>query len=365
MKVLFMTRRFPPSVGGMERYAFDIYTALTKQPNTQVSLVKWGGKNKWLHVALLPVFFVWGFWFLATRKVDVIHAHDGVMSAVGYCLKLIFRKPLVVVLHGLDITYANPLFKLIVPRAIARADRVICVSSATRDEAIKRGIDPAKATVITLGVDDVLFMNDKKAARQHIVRSLNLDADLQILLSVGRLVKRKGVAWFVGEVVPDLVQKFPKLVLLISGDGDERAAIEQIINERKLTSHVYLLGRTSDDMRRNLYNGADVFVMPNVTVPGDMEGFGLVLAEAATCELPVVAAGIEGIRDAVKDGENGYLVASKDKGAFVTKLSELLADPRKAQAFGKKARLYTLANYQWSIIAGQFTDEYRKLSKKR
>jgi glycosyltransferase involved in cell wall biosynthesis len=360
-----MTRRFPPSVGGMERYAFDLYTSLTKRPDAKVSLVKWGGKNKWLHVAMLPVFFVWGFWVLVTQKIDVIHAHDGVMSVVGYALKFIFRKPLVVVLHGLDITYTNSLFKLIVPRAVAKADRVICISSATREEAVKRGIDPARVVVITLGVDDVLFMNDKQAARRRLIDELKLNHDAQILLSVGRLVKRKGIAWFVSEVMPEIVRKFPKTVLLISGDGDERQAIEQATIKNNLSAHVKLLGRTSDEMRRNLYNGADVFVMPNISVPGDMEGFGLVLTEAATCELPIVAAGIEGIKDAVKDGENGYLVASKDKKAFVSKIGSLLADPKNAQTLGRKARTYTLDNYQWSAIAGQFIEEYHKLSRKR
>lgn len=361
MNILFMTRRFPPSVGGMERYAFDIYSALKKQPDTEICLVKWGGKNKWLHLAILPVLFVQGFWLLLTRKVDVIHAQDGIMSAVGFVLKCIFRKPFVVVIHGLDITYKNPLFRAVIPRTVRSADAVICISTAAQDAVVAAGIPKEKTIVITLGIDDALFANDKQAARKRFEQELALPSDAQILLSVGRLVKRKGIAWFVANVMPHIVARNPNAVLLVSGEGDERSAIEQAVSDNSLEAHVRLLGRTSDQMRQDLYNGADVFIMPNISVPGDMEGFGLVLTEAAVCELPVVAAGIEGICDAVKDGENGLLVRSKDIKAFETTITGLLADQEAAQMFGKKARRYTLAHYNWDAIAGRFIEVYKTL----
>ena len=356
-----MTRRFPPSIGGMERYAFDIYSALTRQPDIQTSLVKWGGKNKWLHLPILPILFVWGFWLLLTRKIDVIHVQDGIMSAVGYILKLVFRKPLVVVIHGLDITYTNPLFRAVIPRTVARADKVICISTAAQDAVIAAGVSREKTVVITLGVDDLLFTNDKQAARLRLESNLGLHKNTRILLSVGRLVKRKGIVWFIENVLPQLVKQNKNIVLLISGEGGERDRIEQAVKVHGLEEHVQLLGRTSDAMRKDLYNGSDIFVMPNISVPGDMEGFGLVLTEAAICELPVVAAGIEGIRDAVKDGQNGYLLHSKDAEGFITKIQELLHDKHKLEAFGRNARQYTLQNYNWNAIAGRFVDIYKEV----
>lgn len=362
MNILFMTRRFPPSIGGMERYAFDIYSALTRQPDMQTSLVKWGGKNKWLHLPILPVLFVWGFWLLLTRKIDVIHAQDGIMSAVGHLLKLIFRKPLVVVIHGLDITYKNPLFRAVIPRTVAQADKVICISTAAQDAAVIAGVPREKTVVITLGVDDLLFANDKLGARSRLVSELGLSKDAKILLSVGRLVKRKGIAWFVENVLPQLAAQDKNIVLLVSGEGSEREVIERAVKTHSLENHVQLLGRTSDTMRKDLYNGSDIFIMPNIVVSGDMEGFGLVLTEAAICELPVVAAGIEGIRDAVKDGQNGYLLDSEDAEGFVYKIQVLLQNRRELETFGKKARQYTLANYNWNSIANQFVDVYKEVS---
>lgn len=362
MKVLLITRRFPPSVGGMERYAFDLYTALNKQ--VDISLVKWGGTNKWLHVALLPYFFVRGFWVLLTQKIDIIHMQDGVLAPIGYTLHVIFRKPFVVVIHGLDITYQNPIFKTIVPWAVKRADKVICISSAARAEVLKRGIPADKAIVITLGVDDVLYSGNKKEARSRLLQYIGKDENTKLLVSVGRLVKRKGIAWFIHNVMPTLVKDNPNTVLLVSGDGEDRENIESAISEQNLENNVVLLGRTSDEVRRDLYNGSDVFIMPNISVPGDLEGFGLVLTEAATCQLPVVAAGIEGIRDAVVDGKNGFLVESGKPEQFIQKISELLGDPKAAAEFGEQARQFTLAHYDWQIIAERFSDEYAKLTGK-
>ena len=360
MNILFVTRRFPPSVGGMERYAYDLYSVISKRTN--VVLVKWSGKSKWMHVLLLPYFFVRGFWILLTQKIDVIHMQDGVLAPIGYILKLIFQKPLVVVIHGLDITYQNPVFKLIVPWALRRADKVICISSAARDEVLKRGVSPEKVIVITLGVEDTLFTNDHQASRQRLIEAVGFPKEAHILVSVGRLVQRKGVSWFVDHVMPKLMHNDPHIVLLVAGDGVEREVIEQAIFRHGLDKHVYLLGRTTDAMRQDLYNGSDIFVMPNIVVPGDMEGFGLVLVEAATCELPVVAAGIEGITDAIVDGRNGFLVESANVEQFRNKILEILQDKTSARLFGKQARGYTLEHYDWDIIAEAFTKEYTKLA---
>jgi phosphatidyl-myo-inositol dimannoside synthase len=363
MNILFITRRFPPSVGGMERYAFDLYSALARQSDLKIRLIKWSGHNKWLHVALLPYFFIAGFWMLLTQKVDIIHMQDGVLAPIGWVLHLIFRKPYVVVIHGLDITYSNPLFKVAVPFAVRRASKVICISSAAREEVLKRNVKPEKAVVVTLGIDDVLYMSNKQAARQSIMQELNIPNSSKILLSVGRLVRRKGIAWFIQNVMPGIVAKNPQAILLVAGKGDDRENIEAAIKKVSLEHSVRLLGRTTDEMRRNLFNGSDVFIMPNISVAGDMEGFGLVLTEAASCELPVVAAGIEGIRDAVKDGENGYLVSSKDSAAFEVKILDILAHPDAAEDFGKKARLYTLKNYNWPAIAGQVNHIYADITR--
>jgi glycosyltransferase involved in cell wall biosynthesis len=356
--ILFMARRFPPSVGGMERFASDLHAALGERADLQ--LVKWGGPNKYLPL-VLPAFFVRACWILATRKVDVIHVQDALQSPMGLVLKLVFRKPLTVVAHGLDISFDNRLYQFVIPRALRRADHVFCISRAARDEVVARGVPVYKVSFVPLGVTDDLRDTDREAARRRVRDAADVDEPCRIVLSTGRLVKRKGVNWFVDAVLPDLVRNDEQVVLVVSGDGPERPEIEQTAERRGLRDKVRLLGRTSDDVLRDLYNGSDVFVMPNIRVPGDMEGFGRVLLEAALCELPVVATGIEGITDAVIDGENGTLVAERDPDAFAAAVRAVLADPAAAHQAGARARAYTLEHYAWDHVADRYLAEYRKL----
>lgn len=342
----------------MELFAYDLHGALSSKIDTV--LVKWGGSNKALPV-VYPLLFFRGLHHLAKGGIDVIHIQDGLLSPLGWLLSKLSRKPYTVVIHGLDITYANPIFKAIAPRAVARASKVFCISQAAADEAAKRGVPKEKLIVIPLAVDDKLY---GKSSRKELLKRLELDDDAKLLLTVGRLVKRKGVAWFITEVLPGLVKQFPKLVYVVVGEGSNRPEIEAAIADKKLGDHVRLLGRVQDDLYEAAYNGSDVFVMPNIPVANNIEGFGLVVLEAALCELPVVGAETEGIKDAVANGKNGILVPVKDISAFQHYISHFLNNPADAKAFGQHARKFTLDTYRWDSIADKYIEAYQQLIKK-
>jgi glycosyltransferase involved in cell wall biosynthesis len=150
-------------------------------------------------------------------------------------------------------------------------------------------------------------------------------AGKRLLLTVGRLVKRKGVLWFVEEVVPRLGDDF---VYIVVGVGPELGAIRAGVQRHGLQERVILAGRHPDRLRNCLLNTADAFIMPNITVPGDVEGFGIAAIEAGACGLPVVAAGIQGIRDAVIDGVTGHLVGERDAEGFLDRIRSLDLDRR-------------------------------------
>jgi glycosyltransferase involved in cell wall biosynthesis len=301
-------------------------------------------------------------WNLIASAVDVIHMQDGLLSPMGVILKKLFRKPLCVVIHGLDVTYKNKLYQMVVKWSLKRTDKIICISDAAQTEVIKRGIDSSKTIVIPLGINDDVYSGNHSRARKYLESKLNLSEDSKIILSVGRLVERKGAHWFIANVMPEIVKKNNKIVFLISGDGESRELVKAAIEKNNMAEHVYLLGRTSDEMRLNLYNGADLFVMPNIPVDGDMEGFGLVLLEASLCELPIVAAGIEGIKDAITDGKNGVLVPTQNAGAHINAVTKFLNDPAYSKRFGKNSRDFTKQHYNWQTIAKRFTAVYSQLT---
>jgi glycosyltransferase involved in cell wall biosynthesis len=343
----------------MERFAFELSNALAVEADLKI--VKWGGSKKWLPL-VLPWLALSAFARLLRGGVDVVHSQDGVMAPICWLLARLFRKPYVVVVHGLDITHDTWLYQNCVVRFVANADRVICISRAAAAECLKRGVPADKTTVITLAVGDDIH---GQASRNDLYGQLGLPKNVPTLLTVGRLVPRKGVAWFISEVLPGLAAQYPDLVYLVAGTGSEQANIETAIAESRLKNNVRLLGKVSDSLRRALYNGADLFVMPNIPTPGNMEGFGLVLLEAALCERPIVAVETEGITDAVKAGESAVLVPALDAAAFERKISVFLDDPAKARAFGKQARRHTLKHYQWPAIAKQYVAEYALLAPDR
>jgi len=128
------------------------------------------------------------------------------------------------------------------------------------------------------------------------------------------------VAWFAEKVMPRLDGSY---LYVVAGEGPERGTIQKIVDRCNLQGRVLLLGEVSDEDRKLIYNASDIFIMPNITVPGDVEGFGIVALEAGSCGLPVVASNIQGLRDAVINGKTGYLVGEGDVEGFVSRITDM------------------------------------------
>ena len=355
MKILFITRKFPPTKGGMEKVAYELYNHLSEIED--VILVKWGGSNKWLPL-VLPYILTRSFLILLTNRVDVIYLQDGLLSPLGVILK-IFKIPIVITIHGLDITYKNKFYQLVVPKCVGCLNKVICISHATKNECIQRGISEEKLSIIPNGIKDELYMmgESKEKLRSDLSKKLNIDLkSKKILLSVGRLVERKGINWFTESVIPKIAEQKKDIIYLIVGDGICREKIKESIHRNKLEEYIIMLGKVDDGMLKLLYNTSDIFVIPNIPVKGDMEGFGIVAMEAASCSMPVVASELEGIKDAITDGKNGILVEPHDADGFVKVIDGLLANKEKREKFGMDARVFTLETYGWAKILGSFLE---------
>ncbi len=359
-RVLFITRCYPPAVGGMERFAKDLHDALAKETD-QVTL-SWGGSKKAL-IFVLPYFFIKSCLIVARNNIEVIHAQDGVVSIFATLVGKLFKKPVVVVIHGLDATYSNGLYQYLIRHSLKRSERIICISQAAKDEVVKRGINSRNVVVIPLGMTDELF--DKTILKKQINEVVHdLPENPKILLSVGRLVKRKGIVWFLNNVMPEIIKKESSSILVVCGKGPEKEEIEKAIKSLKISKNVRLIGSVTDEQLKILYNSADCFVMPNIPVAGDMEGFGRVLLEAALCELPVVASDLEGIKEAITNNKNGILCTPEDSQAHSRTIIGILRDKSGAKLLGSRARQYTLKNYSWPLIAQHYLDQYTSLIQK-
>jgi glycosyltransferase involved in cell wall biosynthesis len=170
------------------------------------------------------------------------------------------------------------------------------------------------------------------------------------LVTVGRLVPRKGAAWFVRHVLPRL----SNVLYVVVGVGAHRDEIVRAAAETGMTDNLWLVGSVSDARLLALLGSSDVFVMPNIVVPGNVEGFGIVAIEASASGLPVVV-----------DGENGRLVTPEDPDAFVDALSELVKSAENRQRLGQQGRAFTEQTYSWPRIIAQYARLFAELVAQR
>jgi glycosyltransferase involved in cell wall biosynthesis len=340
MKLLFITRKYPPAVGGMENFSFALAQEFGKI--TDFALIKWGHSQKWLFL-FLPYALLKALILIYTKKISHVHLGDSLLTPIGYFLKLLTGVKTSVTAMGLDITYPVPIYQFLIPKFVRRMDKIICISRATLEECVKRGVPREKCRIITPGVypDDFII----NATREDLERVAGMKlGGKKVLVTVGRLVRRKGVEWFIRYVMVKLPETH---VYLVVGDGQEREAIKRAIHELGMHDRVKMLGKVPDHELRIIYNAADVFIMPNIPVKGDMEGFGMVATEASSAGLPVVASDMEGIRDAVIPYVSGKLVEPGHPESFISALGSLW--PSKI-AIQEKIR----EKYSWDKIANNY-----------
>src|SRR5262249_17681185 len=128
-----------------------------------------------------------------------------------------------------------------------------------------------------------------------------------VVLTVARLQRRKGHDVMI-DAVALLRGQFPTLLYAIVGDGEERAALEHRVQQAGLGEHVRFHGAIDDAQLLQAYQQCDLFALPNRTVDGDFEGFGMVLLEAQACGRAVLAGNSGGTDEAVRAGATGVMV---------------------------------------------------------
>ena len=253
--------------------------------------------------------------------------------------------------HGLDLVYGSRLYQAYL-RAFIYADTYVAISAATRRLAEARGLYPV--TIITIGVANEFFKVQRHADADPEVAAARKGR--MVLLTTGRLIPRKGVAWFVTNVLPRL-----DVLYVVGGGGRDHARIVQAAADAGVTDKLLLIWQPDQERLYKLFAAADVFVMPNIPIPNDVEGFGIVGIEAAASGLPVVASRLEGIPDAVVDGESGILVEPANADAYVAAIEKMRTDPEARVAFGEKARRYVRTRNDWREVVGAYARLFRDL----
>ena len=251
-------------------------------------------------------------------RPDLIHAHFASGGRSALPLARALSVPLVVTLHGKDVTVGRP--KPGFYRSVfAEASLFICVSRFIRDRAMEAGFPREKLLVHYIGIDRRTFAPSDPTPRG------------QGVLFVGRLVEKKGCEYLV-RAMERVQQNHPQSELTIIGDGPLRSCLEALAARLKIRCH--FLGTQFEPAVRKALMGARVFCVPSVTAAdGDSEGLGMVFAEAQAMGVPVVSTTHGGIPEVVADGFTGLLVPERDHVSLADALARLLGDDVLWQSF--------------------------------
>ncbi len=370
---LLVTNDFPPKVGGIQNYLWELwrrlspdsYVVLTASSDDGAAAFDAEQAERGIHIERVPepiLFFPTPGALAAVRRCAAEHEVDLVLLDPALPLGLVGPRldvPYGVILHGAEVTVPGRL-----PGARAALGHVlrgasVVVSAGGYPAAEGRRAAPgmtAPVLEIPPGVDAGAITPLKAAERRSARSRLGLPVAGPLVVSVSRLVPRKGMDVLIG-AAGRLAGSYPDLVVAIAGDGRELGHLQGLAAESPAAVHV--LGRVSDEDRADLLGAADVFVMAcrNRWLGLEQEGFGIVFLEAAAAGVPQIAGDSGGAAEAVLDGVTGLVVeCPEDPGAVAQALRSLLADPSRRRRMGRAARSRVQESFDNDVLASRLAE---------
>ncbi len=352
-RILFLARRYPPTIGGIQTHCHALYTRLVNQ--AQVRLVALGHQSL-LHLAwFLPYCFVVALWAVLFRRVDAVYFADGVSAVLAPLLRPLGPARFITTVYGLEMTYKNPLARALMHWGVRACDKVVVISENSRRITSESGVSEDKLEIIYLGVEPLELSPDaleSVKARFEEEHGLRFGQD-RILLLFGRQVPRKGMAEFLQKGMPLLNTD---IRLVICGPfASETARLQEHCQSDDLKDRVVLLGPVPDDVLAMLRTSCDLFLMPNIHIPGDVEGFGQTQLECMYAGTPAVAFAVDALTESVREG--GFLVDPEDYPAFVAQIHRFFAlSPTERADLGHQCRAYVQREYAQKKIAAQYME---------
>jgi len=149
------------------------------------------------------------------------------------------------------------------------------------------------------------------------------------------------------------------------GDENNYPNCLKAVKELRLEKRVFFFINLPQDKMEIIFNTCDIFVQPNIKIPGSMEGFGITAIEAAACKRVVLASNIEGLKDAVKNNENGIALESGNAEQWIDKIKEVMENDRFREEFGEKAKKFIEDNFTWEKISKKYLEEMERVAKSR
>ncbi|MFM7718021.1 MAG: glycosyltransferase family 4 protein [Actinomycetota bacterium] len=369
-RTLLVTNGFPPTVGGIQRTLRSLARELPADRVSVLAPTSDGAAafdaGEPYRVLRAPEAFLWPTRATRRRLFDALERTGAEVVVFGDSFPLAHLAPelarhgvpSVLLAHGFDYWLS------IVPGAHAWLRRAteavsrVAVCSEAIARVVRTTVPPhVPVSVLYPGADPDVFRPDLPT---DDIRARFGIGDRPLIVCVSRLVPRKGQDVLI-RAMPRIQRQVPDARLLIVGDGPYRERLEDLASRAPVGSVRFAGAVPEEDLARH-YAAADVFAMPcRSRLAGlEIEGWGSVFIEAAACARPVVVGDSGGSREAVVDGETGTLVPGADVAAVADATAAFLADPERAESFGKQGRARVESYFTWGRVANQLAGWLRE-----
>ena len=356
---LVITRAFPPELGGMQSLMWGLTKEMSKNFMVKVFADYQENHKKFDNKESFSIERVGGIKFLRKiRKAQLINEFikenkvQGIIADHWKSLELIKTdKKKYCLIHGKEINHPkeSSLNKRILG-VLNNVQKVIANSEFTKQLAVEKGILEEKLVVINPGVDQVKELNKKSLEK---VESL-LKIKSPRLITVSRFDKRKNHEKIL-MALRNLKQKYPDIIYICIGYGDEESNLKKLVNELELDTQVMFFKDISIDLKNALIAKSDIFVMPSIIHKKSVEGFGIVYIEAGQYGVPSIGGKDGGASDAINHNKTGLICDGNDLNEIYSSLDSLI-ESKKYIELGKNAKEY-VSKFQWKNII----EEYKKI----
>ncbi|MFA4942281.1 MAG: glycosyltransferase family 4 protein [Patescibacteria group bacterium] len=349
MKTLLFTLEYPPTNGGVANYYYNLEKNWPEASNFKVLFRKYFPS---------PFQYILYFQdlkrFVRSEKIDYILVGQILpLGSVTYLFSLLFRKPYAVFLHGMDfpLSVINWRKIFLTRRILGRSKKIICannyVAKLVRDFSPKLA---GKIIVVNPGVGMALDVNPQRIAELRYKHNL---ANKKVIITIGRLVKRKGVDAILSVLELLGREKTSDWRYIVLGAGPDEEYLKNICHVKGLDDLVAFVGSISEEDKWAWLEICDLFALPARNIAGDFEGFGIVYLEANLAGKAVLAGDSGGVSDAVLNGLNGLLVDPEDVNDISIGLEKLMNNNELRDSLGQKGLARARVDFNWQKQAKQ------------
>ncbi len=368
-RTLLITLDFYPQTGGIAQYwkhlgvCFDpqkwIVLALPlpfgmQELQTSYRIIRKSFFSKWVLPRWIKLFFV-TLTLIKREQIEVVVvSHLLPVGTILWLCNFFIKIPTIIVSHGMDASLPHTSFRKKILCKFILNSAYLCIANSEQTARNLMALGCPKEKITTIYPCPSLDFSDTDASIFDSKRLLEEIAGKRVLLSVSRLVERKGHE-YVLRALPSIRTSLPDCVYVIIGDGPHRAHLEQKVKELRLESCVFFCGELRGKALCDWYSRCDLFILTPFELSNrDTEGFGIVYLEANSFEKPVIGSRCGGVPDAIIDGETGLLVDQKNSNQITKSVVQLLDNAFLAKKLGLNGKIRVQKEFQWEQTAEKY-----------